>query len=87
MLKTLAKKAAWDFSKEAGLEVVITNPGTVMGSILPPSNQCQYGIQISKISMFAIDCVCNRIGFRACEGEHRYKIRPACHSGREVGVI
>ncbi|CAA6654708.1 unnamed protein product [Spirodela intermedia] len=34
--KTLAEKAAWDFAKENGLDVVVINPGTVMGPILPP---------------------------------------------------
>ncbi|KAL8140072.1 hypothetical protein V2J09_006093 [Rumex salicifolius] len=35
--KTLAEKAAWKFSKEKGLDVVIVNPGTVMGPALPPT--------------------------------------------------
>ncbi|KAK9069080.1 hypothetical protein SSX86_013196 [Deinandra increscens subsp. villosa] len=35
--KTLAEKAAWDFSKEKGLDIVVVNPGTVMGPILPPT--------------------------------------------------
>lgn len=35
--KTLAEKAAWDFAKETGLDVVVINPGTVMGPILPPA--------------------------------------------------
>lgn len=35
--KTLAEKAAWQFSKEKGLDVVVVNPGTVMGPVLPPS--------------------------------------------------
>eukprot|EP01018_Ginkgo_biloba_P001131 Gb_35371 [translate_table: standard] len=34
--KTLAEKAAWDFAKQTGLDVVVINPGTVMGTILPP---------------------------------------------------
>lgn len=36
MSKTLAEKAAWDFSKENGLDVVVVNPGTVMGPVIPP---------------------------------------------------
>lgn len=36
--KTLAEKATWDFAKETGLDVVVINPGTVMGPILPPAN-------------------------------------------------
>lgn len=36
--KTLAEKAAWEFAKEKGLDVVVVNPGTVMGGpILPPT--------------------------------------------------
>lgn len=35
--KTLAEKAAWEFGKEKGLDVVVVNPGTVMGPILPPA--------------------------------------------------
>ncbi|KAH7837659.1 hypothetical protein Vadar_016415 [Vaccinium darrowii] len=35
--KTLAEKAAWQFSKEKGLDVVVVNPGTVMGPVLPPT--------------------------------------------------
>ncbi|EOY34586.1 PREDICTED: cinnamoyl-CoA reductase 1 [Theobroma cacao] len=35
--KTLAEKAAWEFSKEKGLDVVVVNPGTVMGPNIPPT--------------------------------------------------
>ncbi|XP_059663853.1 cinnamoyl-CoA reductase 1-like [Cornus florida] len=35
--KTLAEKAAWEFAKEKGLDVVVVNPGTVLGPILPPA--------------------------------------------------
>lgn len=35
--KTLAEKAAWEFSKENGLDVVVVNPGTVMGPVIPPT--------------------------------------------------
>ncbi|KAG2669889.1 hypothetical protein I3843_14G057200 [Carya illinoinensis] len=34
--KTLAEKGAWDFAKEKGLDVVVVNPGTVMGPVIPP---------------------------------------------------
>lgn len=37
MSKTLAEKAAWEFAKENGLDVVVVNPGTVMGPVLPPT--------------------------------------------------
>lgn len=35
--KTLAEKATWEFAKEHNLDVVVVNPGTVMGPILPPA--------------------------------------------------
>lgn len=35
--KTMAEKQAWDFAKEYGLDLVVVNPGTVMGPIIPPS--------------------------------------------------
>ncbi|GMY10535.1 cinnamoyl-CoA reductase 1 [Fagus crenata] len=34
--KNQAEKAAWDFSKEKGLDVVVVNPGAVMGPVIPP---------------------------------------------------
>ncbi|CAL9756596.1 unnamed protein product [Musa acuminata subsp. burmannicoides] len=35
--KTLAEKAAWEFAEGNGLDVVVVNPGTVMGPIIPPA--------------------------------------------------
>ncbi|KAF9596696.1 hypothetical protein IFM89_012895 [Coptis chinensis] len=35
--KTMAEKATWEFAKETGLDVVVLNPGTVMGPIIPPA--------------------------------------------------
>ncbi|XP_050226156.1 phenylacetaldehyde reductase [Mercurialis annua] len=35
--KTLAEKAAWEFAKEKGLDVVVVNPGTVMGPVISPT--------------------------------------------------
>lgn len=35
--KTLAEKAAWKFAEENGLDIVVVNPGTVMGPVLPPT--------------------------------------------------
>jgi nucleoside-diphosphate-sugar epimerase len=34
--KTLAERAAWDFAREAGLELVAVNPGLVLGPLLGP---------------------------------------------------
>ncbi|KAJ4840498.1 hypothetical protein Tsubulata_000428 [Turnera subulata] len=35
--KTLAEKAAWEFSEDKELDVVVVNPGTVMGPVIPPT--------------------------------------------------
>ncbi|WVZ61040.1 hypothetical protein U9M48_010972 [Paspalum notatum var. saurae] len=35
--KTLAEKAAWKFAEEKGLDVVVVNPGAVLGPIIPPT--------------------------------------------------
>ncbi|CAN6556392.1 unnamed protein product [Malus baccata var. baccata] len=34
--KTLAEKAAWEFAKEKGLDVVVVKPSTVMGPVISP---------------------------------------------------
>ncbi|KAF8775442.1 hypothetical protein HU200_004865 [Digitaria exilis] len=38
--KTLAEKAAWNFAKEEGLQLVVLNPGMVWGPTLTPSAGC-----------------------------------------------
>ncbi|CAM8922018.1 unnamed protein product [Rhodiola kirilowii] len=35
--KTLAEKATWEFAKKNDLDVVVVNPGTVMGLVIPPT--------------------------------------------------
>ncbi|XP_041990730.1 phenylacetaldehyde reductase-like [Salvia splendens] len=35
--KTMAEKAAWKFAEENDLDIVVVNPGTVMGPIIPPA--------------------------------------------------
>ncbi|XP_051113555.1 cinnamoyl-CoA reductase 1 isoform X2 [Andrographis paniculata] len=35
--KTLAEKAAWKFAEETGLDIVVVNPGTVMGPVINPT--------------------------------------------------
>ncbi|KAL5662953.1 hypothetical protein ACJX0J_023061, partial [Zea mays] len=35
--KTLAEKAAWRFAEENGLDVVVVNPMSVLGQIIPPT--------------------------------------------------
>ncbi|XP_028792431.1 cinnamoyl-CoA reductase 1-like [Neltuma alba] len=34
--KTLAEKAGWDFARETGYDVVMINPGTALGPLIPP---------------------------------------------------
>jgi len=34
--KTLAEKAAWDLAKESELDVVVVNPGMVLGPVIAP---------------------------------------------------
>ncbi|XP_048433372.1 cinnamoyl-CoA reductase 1-like [Pyrus x bretschneideri] len=34
--KTLVEKAAWEFAKEKGLDVVVVNPGTMIGPVISP---------------------------------------------------
>ncbi|KAF3782424.1 Aldehyde reductase 2 [Nymphaea thermarum] len=42
--KTLAEKEAWRFAEETGLNVVVVNPGTVLGPILPPAINASMGV-------------------------------------------
>ncbi|PIN07663.1 Flavonol reductase/cinnamoyl-CoA reductase [Handroanthus impetiginosus] len=35
--KILAEKAAWEFAEEKGLDIVVVNPGTALGPIIPPA--------------------------------------------------
>lgn len=35
--KTLAEKAAWKFSEENGIDMVVINPGMVLGPLLQPT--------------------------------------------------
>ncbi|KAL1558531.1 phenylacetaldehyde reductase-like [Salvia divinorum] len=35
--KTMAERAAWKFAEENDLDIVVVNPGTVMGPIIPPA--------------------------------------------------
>ncbi|XP_047939716.1 phenylacetaldehyde reductase-like [Salvia hispanica] len=35
--KALAEKAAWKFAEETGLDIVVVNPGMVVGPVLPPA--------------------------------------------------
>ncbi|AQK62045.1 cinnamoyl-CoA reductase 1 isoform X2 [Zea mays] len=38
--KTLAEKAAWRFAEENGVDVVVVNPVTAMGPMIPPTINC-----------------------------------------------
>eukprot|EP00252_Welwitschia_mirabilis_P003729 TRINITY_DN1377_c0_g1_i8.p1 TRINITY_DN1377_c0_g1~~TRINITY_DN1377_c0_g1_i8.p1 ORF type:complete len:323 (+),score=67.70 TRINITY_DN1377_c0_g1_i8:264-1232(+) len=42
--KTLAEQAAWEFARKNGLDVVVINPGSVIGPILPPAINASMGM-------------------------------------------
>ncbi|KAF0923627.1 hypothetical protein E2562_006610 [Oryza meyeriana var. granulata] len=42
--KTLAEKAAWDFAAKEGLQLVVLNPGLVLGPMLTPSPTGSLGL-------------------------------------------
>ncbi|KAL6967734.1 hypothetical protein U1Q18_033543 [Sarracenia purpurea var. burkii] len=47
--KIRAEKAAWEFAKERGLEVVVINPGAVFGHILPPTINLSMSILLNLV--------------------------------------
>lgn len=42
--KTLAERAAWDFARENGLELVVVNPGMILGPILGTETGTSVGV-------------------------------------------
>ena len=42
--KTLAERAAWDFARENGLELVVVNPGMILGPILGAETGTSVGV-------------------------------------------
>jgi nucleoside-diphosphate-sugar epimerase len=47
--KTLAEKAAWKFAEENGLDVVVINPGCVLGYALQPQLNASSGVLLNLI--------------------------------------
>lgn len=45
--KTLAEKAGWEFAKETGFDVVMINPGTALGPLLPPRINSSMAVLVS----------------------------------------
>ncbi|KAL2333020.1 hypothetical protein Fmac_014233 [Flemingia macrophylla] len=45
--KTLAEKAGWEFAKETGFDVVMINPGTAFGPLLPPRINSSMAVLVS----------------------------------------
>ncbi|XLR06404.1 hypothetical protein S83_034342 [Arachis hypogaea] len=45
--KTLAEKAGWDFAKETGFDVVMINPGTALGPLIPPRINSSMAVLVS----------------------------------------
>ncbi|ONH99800.1 hypothetical protein PRUPE_6G051200 [Prunus persica] len=58
--KTLAEKAAWEFAKEKGLDVVVVNPGTVLGDVISPR------LNSSMVTLVRLLEVCRRIPNPGC---------------------
>ncbi|MQM10306.1 hypothetical protein Taro_043205, partial [Colocasia esculenta] len=50
--KTLAEKAAWKFTEENGLDVIVVNPGTVMGPVLLPVVNASMGMLVRLLQGF-----------------------------------
>uniref|UniRef100_A0A0D9V7C5 NAD-dependent epimerase/dehydratase domain-containing protein n=1 Tax=Leersia perrieri TaxID=77586 RepID=A0A0D9V7C5_9ORYZ len=62
--KTLAEKAAWDFASKEGLQLVVLNPGLVLGPMLTPSPTASLGLLLQilggqkfDIEDFYVGCV------------------------------
>ncbi|TKY47203.1 Cinnamoyl-CoA reductase 1 [Spatholobus suberectus] len=45
--KTLAEKAGWEFAKETGFDVVMINPGTALGPLIPPRMNSSMAMLVS----------------------------------------
>ena len=48
--KTLAEKAAWKFVEENGLDVVVINPGCVLGYSLQPALNASSAVVLNMIN-------------------------------------
>ena len=48
--KTLAEKAAWKFAEENGLDVVVINPGSVLGYSLQPALNASSAVVLNMIN-------------------------------------
>ncbi|WP_133908922.1 NAD-dependent epimerase/dehydratase family protein [Actinophytocola oryzae] len=48
--KTLAERAAWEFAESTGLELVTTQPGTVVGPLLGPAAVSSAGVVLSLLA-------------------------------------
>lgn len=54
--KTLAEKAAWEFAEKNGLDIVVVNPGTVMGPVIPPSINASMGMLLRLLEGTQLIC-------------------------------
>lgn len=48
--KTMAEKAAWEFAKEHGLDLVTIHPSVVIGPFITPSRPLSVDISLSLIT-------------------------------------
>ncbi|XP_057807763.1 phenylacetaldehyde reductase-like isoform X2 [Salvia miltiorrhiza] len=53
--KTLAEQAAWNFANENGIDLVVMNPGLVLGPLLQPT--------LNLTSQFVVDLIKGKSGF------------------------
>ncbi|KAL6616310.1 hypothetical protein ACP70R_038580 [Stipagrostis hirtigluma subsp. patula] len=53
--KTLAEKAAWDFAEKEGLQMVVLNPGMVLGPFLTPSVNASLHILLQLLGGVRLD--------------------------------
>ena len=47
--KTLAEKVAWEFAEQTGLDVVVINPGCVLGRMLQPRLNASVAVLLNLI--------------------------------------
>ncbi|XP_024171428.1 phenylacetaldehyde reductase-like [Rosa chinensis] len=52
--KTLAEKAAWEFAEEKGLDVVVVNPGKVMGDVISPRLNASKGQRKKRVASYKV---------------------------------
>ena len=72
----MAEKAAWKFAEENDLDIVVVNPGTVMGPIIPPAINASMQMLLRLLQgnpIFDIHlCALFKLGLVACHMYNNY---------------